>query len=100
MCKKFLLSCFLLFLSAVHMDWALTQNYPSFLYSANKSIIVFSFVRSSIHPYVRHTYVNFDISGMPSHIVMKFCTLTHYIKDKTLQPKIGFLGNVCLSEKT
>ena len=61
--------------------------------------IVFRSVRSSVCPSVRHTYVNFDFSGTASHIVMKFCTLAHYIKDNTLRPKMGFLGNVCLSEK-
>ena len=61
--------------------------------------IVFRSVRSSVRSSVRHTHVNSDFSGTASHIVMKFCTLTQYIKDNTLQPKMGFLGNVCPSEK-
>ena len=72
------------------------RNCNIFVYPANKSCGVYSFLVCSS---VRHTYVNSDFSRTASHIVMKFCTLTHYIKDKTLQLKKVFLGNVCLSEK-
>ena len=65
--------------------------------------IVFRSVRSSVcpsvRPSVRHTLLTLIFSGTTSHIVMKFCTLTHYIKDNILQLKMGSLVNVCSSEK-
>ena len=61
--------------------------------------IVFRSVRSFVRPFVRHTLLTLIFSGTTSHIVMKFCTLTHYIKDNILQLKMGSLGNVCPSEK-
>ena len=76
----------------------------SFLYPANDSCGVYSFsvcsfVRPFVRPFVRHTLLTLIFSGTTSHIVMKFCTLTHYIKDNILQLKMGSLVNVCPSEK-
>ena len=51
------------------------------------------------HAATRSNLVNFNILGTTSHIVMVFCTLTHYTKDKILQLKMASLVNVCPSEK-
>ena len=68
---------------------------------ANDSCGVYSFsVRLFFRSYRPSHFVNFDFLGnVTSHIVMKFCTLTPYIKDNILQLKMGSLVNVCPSEK-
>ena len=47
----------------------------------------------------RNTLLTLIFSVTTSHKVMKFCTLTYYIKDNILQLKMGSLVNVCPSEK-